>query len=89
MISIDEVFEISTLEIERLAFSCSQREHVIARDRLLLQVWKHQREIPTRTVDNLFVRSRRKLESYPEKMRFLVTVHGSGYKLLEQSDISI
>ena len=81
----DEVSEISALEIELLAFYCSYRGHAIACDRLRWQVWKHQREIPTRTVDNFIVRSRHKLETNPEKVRFLLTVHGSGNKVVEWS----
>ena len=34
-----------------------------------------------RTVDNHIVKLRRALEDEPDKPRYLVTIHGAGYKL--------
>jgi two-component system alkaline phosphatase synthesis response regulator PhoP/two-component system response regulator VicR len=40
--------------------------------------------VETRTIDNFIVRLRKKIEADPASPRFLITIHGSGYKLVEQ-----
>jgi two-component system alkaline phosphatase synthesis response regulator PhoP len=54
---------------------------VIPRERLLEEAWGHDRSIHTRTVDNHLVKLRRALEDEPERPRYLLTVHGVGYRL--------
>jgi DNA-binding response OmpR family regulator len=39
----------------------------------------------TRTVDNHLVKLRKALEDDPERPRYLVTVHGAGYRLNEEA----
>ena len=76
--------EISAKELELLRYLALHRGEVVSRDNLLAEVWGHQREVATRTVDNFIVRLRKKIEADPGDPRFLITVHGSGYKLVEQ-----
>ncbi len=54
---------------------------VVSRDVLLDEAWGYEDYPNTRTVDNHLVKLRRALESEPERPRWLVTVHGAGYKL--------
>ena len=54
---------------------------VVSRDTLLDEAWGHEEYPNTRTVDNHLVKLRRALEDEPDKPRWLVTVHGAGYKL--------
>jgi DNA-binding response OmpR family regulator len=54
---------------------------VVSRDVLLDEAWGYEDYPNTRTVDNHLVKLRRALEGEPEKPRWLVTVHGAGYKL--------
>jgi DNA-binding response OmpR family regulator len=54
---------------------------VVSRDVLLDEAWGYEDYPNTRTVDNHLVKLRRALEDEPDKPRFLVTVHGAGYKL--------
>jgi len=54
---------------------------VVSRDVLLDEAWGYEDYPNTRTVDNHLVKLRRALEDEPEKPRFLVTIHGAGYKL--------
>lgn len=79
-----ELLEISAKELELLRYLAAHRGEVVSRDRLLTEVWGHQREVATRTVDNFIVRLRKKIEADPADPRYLITVHGSGYKLIEQ-----
>lgn len=60
------------------------RRGVVSRDTLLTEIWGHQGEAATRTVDNFIVRLRKKIEPEPTNPHYLITVHGSGYKLIEQ-----
>src|SRR4029079_12411118 len=54
---------------------------VVSRDVLLDEAWGYDETPNTRTVDNHLVKLRRPLEEDPDKPRWLVTVHGAGYKL--------
>ena len=54
---------------------------VVSRDILLDEAWGYEDYPNTRTVDNHLVKLRRALEDEPDKPRFLVTIHGAGYKL--------
>lgn len=50
--------------------------------RLLEDVWGYERYPTTRTVDAHIVRLRQKIETKPEDPRFILTVHGVGYKFV-------
>jgi DNA-binding response OmpR family regulator len=67
-----------------LRYLVQHRGEVVSRETLLTEVWGHQREVATRTVDNFIVRLRKKIEADPAVPHYLITVHGSGYKLVEQ-----
>jgi DNA-binding response OmpR family regulator len=54
---------------------------VVSRDVLLDEAWGYEAYPNTRTVDNHLVKLRRALEDEPERPRWLLTVHGAGYKL--------
>jgi DNA-binding response OmpR family regulator len=54
---------------------------VVSRDVLLDEAWGYEDYPNTRTVDNHLVKLRRALEAEPDKPRWLVTIHGAGYKL--------
>lgn len=76
--------EISAKELDLLHYLVTHRGEVVTRDSLLTDVWGHSWQITTRTVDNFIVRLRKKIEPDPAVPRYLLTVHGKGYKLLEQ-----
>ncbi len=54
---------------------------VVSRDVLLDEAWGYEDYPNTRTVDNHLVKLRRALEDEPDKPRWLITIHGAGYKL--------
>jgi DNA-binding response OmpR family regulator len=54
---------------------------VVTRDELLDEVWGYDLYPTTRTVDNHIAQLRIKIEKNPADPRYLVTVHGIGYKL--------
>ncbi|HTM19220.1 MAG TPA: response regulator transcription factor [Kofleriaceae bacterium] len=54
---------------------------VVTREQLLDEAWGYDKYPNTRTVDNHLVKLRRALEDEPERPRWLLTVHGAGYRL--------
>jgi DNA-binding response OmpR family regulator len=55
---------------------------VVSREQLLEEAWGYDRNLNTRTVDNHVVRLRQAIEVDPEHPRFLLTVYGTGYRLI-------
>jgi DNA-binding response OmpR family regulator len=55
---------------------------VITRDELLDEVWGYEKFPTTRTVDNHLAQLRSKIEDNPSEPRYLITVHGVGYRLV-------
>jgi DNA-binding response OmpR family regulator len=77
------IVELSTKEFALLAYFISHPGETLSRDHLLDAVWGYQNYPNTRTVDTHIVHLRQKLEPQPEEPRFIVTVHGAGYKFIE------
>jgi DNA-binding response OmpR family regulator len=90
-IEIDLVGHVATrggrrLELPSRAFAilkvfARRPGEVVSRDVLLDEAWGYDDYPNTRTVDNHLVKLRRALEDEPDRPRWLVTVHGAGYKL--------
>jgi DNA-binding response OmpR family regulator len=55
---------------------------VVSREALLEEAWGYDRDLNTRTVDNHIVKIRQAIEEDPEHPRFLLTVYGTGYRLV-------
>ena len=74
--------ELSSKEFSLLAYFVAHPAETLSRDRLLDAVWGYDNYPNTRTVDAHIVHLRQKLEPNPEEPRFILTVHGSGYKFV-------
>jgi DNA-binding response OmpR family regulator len=74
--------ELSAKEFALLAYFIAHPAETLSRDRLLDAVWGYDNYPNTRTVDTHIVHLRQKLEANPEEPRFILTVHGSGYKFV-------
>jgi len=74
--------ELSAKEFALLTYFISHPVETLSRDRLLDAVWGYENYPNTRTVDTHIVHLRQKLETNPEEPRFILTVHGSGYKFI-------
>jgi two-component system alkaline phosphatase synthesis response regulator PhoP len=74
--------ELSAKEFALLTYFISHPAETLSRDRLLDAVWGYENYPNTRTVDAHIVHLRQKLEPNPEEPRFILTVHGSGYKFV-------
>jgi DNA-binding response OmpR family regulator len=90
-IHVDLVGQIATrgdarLELPSRAFAilkvfARRVGEVVNRDTLLDEAWGYDDGTNTRTVDNHVVKLRRLIEDIPERPRWLVTIHGAGYRL--------
>jgi two-component system alkaline phosphatase synthesis response regulator PhoP len=74
--------DLSTKEFALLAYFILHPAETLSRDRLLDAVWGYENYPNTRTVDTHIVHLRQKLEPCPEDPKFILTVHGSGYKFV-------
>src|SRR2546427_4009733 len=77
-----EPVELSAKEFALLAYFVAHPAETLSRDRLLDAVWGYDNYPNTRTVDTHIVHLRQKLEPNSEEPRFILTVHGSGYKFV-------
>ncbi len=69
-------------EFELLRYLLEHRGEVLTRDRLLDEVWGYEQFPTTRTVDTHILRLRQKFEPDPEHPRYILTVHGQGYRFV-------
>lgn len=76
-----EPVELSALEFRLLRFLVERRGEVLDRETLLDEVWGYDADVYSRTVDQHVATLRKKIEADPRHPRYLVTVHGAGYKL--------
>jgi DNA-binding response OmpR family regulator len=76
-----ERFDLSARELKVLALLYRHAGEVIDRNRFLDEVWGVDYFGTTRTLDQVIVKIRQKIEDDPAHPRFLKTVHGVGYRL--------
>ncbi len=73
--------ELSPRELKVLALLFRERGNAVSRDAILNEVWGIEYYGTTRTLDQLIVKLRQKIEATPAEPRHLLTVHGHGYRL--------
>lgn len=76
--------KMSHKEFEILKYLMQRKNEIISRQDLLHNVWGYDETPTTRTVDNFIVKLRHKVEADPNNPRIILTVHGTGYKLISQ-----
>lgn len=83
-----EKVTLTTQEFKVLKFLAGSPDTVISRAKLLNEVWGYENYPTTRTVDNHILRLRQKLEPDPRNPRYLLTIHGAGYKFTPRAPAS-
>ncbi len=78
----DEAVKLSHKEFEIVHHLWDHKNEVVSREQLLKQVWGYEAQPTTRTVDNFILKLRQKIEANPNEPKFILTVHGIGYKLI-------
>lgn len=79
--------ELAPKEFDLLATLAWERGRVFGREMLLERVWGYDYVGQSRTVDVHVQRLRRKIESNPAQPRYLLTVHGVGYKFATEEEL--
>jgi DNA-binding response OmpR family regulator len=74
--------KMSHKEFAILQYLVQRKNEIISRTDLLEKVWGYEESPTTRTVDNFIVKLRNKIEQDPNDPRIILTVHGTGYKLI-------
>ncbi len=74
-------FELTPRELKVLAVLFRERGNAVSRDQILNEVWGIEYYGTTRTLDQLVVKLRQKVEDDSGEPKHLVTVHGLGYRL--------
>jgi two-component system alkaline phosphatase synthesis response regulator PhoP len=72
--------ELSGLEFKLLRYFVEHHGELLSRDELLDKVWGYDATPATRTVDVHVGSLRQKIEDNPSVPRYILTVHGLGYK---------
>lgn len=73
---------LSHKEFEILQFLHTHKNKTVGRYELLESVWGYEEQITTRTVDNFILRLRQKVEINPNQPKIILTVHGTGYRMI-------
>jgi DNA-binding response OmpR family regulator len=79
----DASVRLTLLEAMLLKLLVERRGQVVTKAEILEKVWNLNPETETRAVDNFVMRLRRHLEEDARNPRFLETVRGVGYRLVE------
>jgi len=74
-------FELSPRELSVLTILYREQGNAVSRDQLLNEVWGIDYYGTTRTLDQVIVKLRQKIESTPGHPRHIMTIHGHGYRL--------
>jgi DNA-binding response OmpR family regulator len=74
--------EVTAKELKLLQLFYQHPNEVFSRDRLLNEVWGYEYYGTTRTLDQTIVQLRKKLGDSASDPKYLITVHGTGYKLV-------
>lgn len=72
--------ELTILENRILLYFLKNKNKVINREELMMEVWGYNADVNTRTLDMHIVRLRKKIENNPDSPQYLLTVRGIGYK---------
>ena len=75
-----ELLNLSAKEFQLLRYFIEHDHETLSRETLLQRVWGYQSTPSTRTVDVHVAWLRQKIEDDPKNPRWIVTVHGMGYK---------
>ena len=76
--------ELTILENRILLYFLKNKNKVINREELMMEVWGYNADVNTRTLDMHIVRLRKKIEDNPDSPQYLQTVRGIGYRFAHE-----
>jgi DNA-binding winged helix-turn-helix (wHTH) protein/tetratricopeptide (TPR) repeat protein len=77
---------LTTTELKLLRYLDANRGRAVSRKELYVRVWGYHPGAQSRALDATMRRLRAKVEPDPTSPRWLLTVHGEGYRLVSQVD---
>lgn len=72
--------DLSAQEFRMLRFLVQNQDRVVYRNEILTKILGHEGSTQTRSMDNLILKLRQKLETDPSNPRHILTVRGVGYR---------
>jgi DNA-binding response OmpR family regulator len=81
----DRSEDLTPIETEILRYLAARRGSAVDRVEMLKDLFGVEHKGETRTLDNHVARLRRKVEVDPSSPRWIVTVHGIGYRLEKEA----
>lgn len=78
----NEPCDMTPKEFDVLRFMWEHEGQTVSRTLLLEKVWGYDDSVSSRTVDNVMVKLRQKIEEDPARPRHILTMHGLGYKFV-------
>ena len=78
-----EPIEMSPRELELLRYLIERKGETVTRDQLLEDVWGYENSPTTRTVDTHIAKLRAKIGDSGSEPKWILTIHGMGYKFVE------
>ncbi len=75
--------DLAAKEFQLLRYFLEHRGEALSREQILKDVWGYHTSTSTRTVDVHVAWLRQKLEEDPKQPRWILTIHGMGYKFQE------
>jgi two-component system alkaline phosphatase synthesis response regulator PhoP len=80
-----EALDMSPREFELLRYLIERKGETVSRDQLLEDVWGYESYPSTRTVDTHIAKLRAKIGDSGSEPRYILTMHGAGYKFVDPS----
>ena len=80
-----EPLDMSPREFELLRYLIERKGDTVSRDQLLEDVWGYESYPSTRTVDTHIAKLRAKIGDSGSEPRYILTMHGAGYKFVDPS----
>jgi DNA-binding response OmpR family regulator len=77
-----KTYALSFYEVELIRVLCERAGEPVSREDLLEKIWGMTGHASTRSVDNFIVKLRKKIEENAAKPEHIVTIYGTGYKLI-------
>ncbi len=77
-----KAYALSFYEVELLRLLWERAGQPVTREEILEKIWGVSGHATTRSVDNFVVKLRKKIEENAAKPRHIVTIYGTGYKLV-------
>jgi DNA-binding response OmpR family regulator len=77
-----KTYALSFYEVELIRVLCERAGQPVSREELLEKIWGMTGHASTRSVDNFIVKLRKKIEENAAEPEHIVTIYGTGYKLI-------